>query len=124
MQKFYFDVTETFIKTIAIEADNFEQANERIKSAYHRKEFKMDHEYFTEVEFVNVQEEVEQSIKDKFIAEEEFETFNCNDVVYDEKQDRYVCPVCGKYVAERFQIKDLDDDLPNYCSECGTKLHY
>ena len=124
MQKFYFDVTETFIKTIAIEADSFEQASERIKSAYHRKEFKIGHEYFTEVEFVNAQEEVEKSIKDKFIAEEELETFNCNDVVYDDKQDHYICPVCGNYVAERFQIKDLDYDLPKYCSECGTKLHY
>lgn len=63
MQKFYFDVTETFIKTIAIEADSFEQASERIKSAYHRKEFKIGHEYFTEVEFVNAQEEVEKVLK-------------------------------------------------------------
>ena len=45
-------------------------------------------------------------------------------VVYDEEQDCYVCPQCGEYIADRFQIKDLDYDLPKYCHECGTKLHY
>ncbi|MEE1301182.1 MAG: hypothetical protein UHD64_00240 [Bacteroidales bacterium] len=45
-------------------------------------------------------------------------------VVYDEEQDCYVCPQCGEYVADRFQIKDLDYDLPKHCHECGTKLHY
>ena len=47
-----------------------------------------------------------------------------HDVVYDEEQDAYVCPVCGEYVADRWQIKDLEFPLPKYCHECGTKLHY
>lgn len=47
-----------------------------------------------------------------------------HDVVYDEEQDAYVCPVCGEYAADRWQIKDLDYQLPKHCHECGAKLHY
>lgn len=122
--KYYFDVTKKTTKTIAIEADNFGQAKKRIKNAFDRKEFDINQEYFNEVEFNCVQEEIEESIKEGFVAEEEIETFNCNDVVYDEEQDCYVCPVCGEYAADRFQIKDLDYNLPSFCHECGTKLHY
>ena len=66
--KYYFDVTETYTQTIAIEADNQEQARKRIENAYYKKEFIINHEYFTAVKFEDVQEDVEKSIKDKFIA--------------------------------------------------------
>lgn len=122
--KYYFDVTETYIQTIAIEADNQEQARKRIENAYNKKEFIINREYFTDVKFEDVQEDVEKSIKDKCIAEEEIKTFNCNDVIYNETEDYYECPTCGNYVADRFQIKDLDYTLPKFCQECGTKLHY
>ncbi len=122
--KYYFDVTEKYIKTIAIEADNLEQARQRVESAYDRKEFVIDHEYFTDVEFKDAQEEVEECIKDGFFAEEELEIFNCNDVIYNEVEDYYECPVCGEYICDRFQIRDLDYNLQKHCHECGTKLHY
>ena len=49
---------------------------------------------------------------------------NYKDVIYNEEQDCYVCPTCGEYIAERWEVKDLDFPLPKYCNECGTKLHY
>lgn len=122
--KFYFDVTEHTTKTIAIEAENLEQAQKRVESAYERKEFLINREAPDDVEFKYVQEEVEQCIKDGFVAEEEFDPFDCNNVVYNEEEDYYECPVCRKYVADRFQVKDLDYDLPKFCQKCGTKLHY
>ena len=122
--KFYFDVTETFIKTIAIEADSLEQAQRRIDGAWHRGEFEIDREYPDDVDFKFAQNEVEECIREGFFAEEELETFNCHDVVYDEESDSYVCPVCGEYVADRWQIKYLEYPLSKYCHECGTKLHY
>lgn len=76
--KFYFDVTETNVKTIAIEANDFEQALRRAKKAHERKEFIINRESFDDVEFKDVTEEVENLIEKGFVAEEEFETFNCN----------------------------------------------
>jgi predicted RNA-binding Zn-ribbon protein involved in translation (DUF1610 family) len=122
--KFYFDVTETFIKTIAIEADNLEQAQRRVDGAWRRNEFEIEHEYPDGIEFKDATTEVEEFFQTGDCAEEELETFNCNDVVYDEETDSYVCPVCGEDAADRWQIKDLEFPLPKYCHECGAKLHY
>jgi hypothetical protein len=122
--KFYFDVTETNVKTIAIEANDFEQALRRAEKAHERKEFSINRKFFDDVKFKHVQEEVEQCIKDGSVAEEEFEIFDCNNVVYNEDEDYYECPVCGEYIANKFQVKDLDYKLPRFCYECGTKLHY
>lgn len=76
--KFYFDVTEHTTKTIAIEAENLEQALKRAEKAHERKEFTINRESFDDVEFKDVTEEVENLIEKGFVAEEEFETFNCN----------------------------------------------
>ena len=76
--KFYFDVTEHTTKTIAIKANDLEQAQKRIKKAHERKEFIINREFFDDVEFKDVTEEVENLIKEGCVAEEEFETFNCN----------------------------------------------
>ena len=122
--KFYFDVTETFIKTVAIEADNLEQAKRRVDGAWHRGEFDISHEHPDEVDFKNATSEVEAFFQTGDCAAEDFEILNCNDVVYDEKTDSYACPVCGEYVADRYEVKDLDCKLPKHCHECGAKLHY
>lgn len=122
--KFYFDVAETFIKTVAIEADNLEQAQRRVESAHCRGEFEIDHEHPDVVDCKNATTEVEEFFKTGDCAEEEIETFNCKYVIYDEETDSYVCPVCGEYAADRWQIKDLEFPLPKYCHECGAKLHY
>ena len=76
--KFYFDVTEHTTKTIAIEAENLEQALKRAEKAHERKEFTINRESFDDVEFKDVTEEVENLIEKGFVAEEEFKTFNCN----------------------------------------------
>lgn len=122
--KFYFDVTEHTTKTIAIEAENLEQALKRVESAYDRKEFTINREAPDDVEFKYVQEEVENLIEEGLVAEEEFETFDCNHVSYNEEEDYYECPVCKKYIADRAQIKDDDYELPKFCQKCGTKLRY
>lgn len=77
--KFYFDITEHTTKTIAIEAENLEQALKRAEKAHERKELIINRESFDDVEFKEVTEEVENLIEEGFVAEEEFETFNCND---------------------------------------------
>lgn len=122
--KFYFDVKETFVKTVAIEADNLEQALHRVDKAYRRDEFEIDKEYPDEIDFKDVTIEVEEFFQTGDCAEEEIETFNCNDVVWDDIKEGYVCPVCGEYVATRFEVKCIDYPLPKHCHECGTKLHY
>ena len=122
--KFYFDVTETFVQTVAIEAKSREQARRRIEGAYNRKEFEIDRKHPDDIVFKDVQKEVKKSIREGFVAEEELETFNCNDVVWDDITESYVCPVCGEYVASRFDFKCIDYPLPKHCHECGAKLHY
>jgi hypothetical protein len=122
--KFYFDVTEKYIKTIAVEADNITQAIHRVEKAYDRKEFEINHLAFDDVEIKNSTQSIEKTIKEGWCAEEEIETFNCNDVVYNENEDSYECPVCGRYLCSRTDVKDLDSQLPSYCQDCGTKLHY
>jgi hypothetical protein len=79
--KFYFDIKEIFVKTIAIEAENIEQAERRVQGAYNRKEFKINREHPDDVNFIFAQDDVEKCIQQGFFSEEELETFNCNDVV-------------------------------------------
>ena len=122
--KFYFDVAETFIRTIAIEADNLEQAHCRAASAWRRGEFEISHEHPDEIEFINATDEVVKFFQTGDCSEEEIKTFDCTSVVYDTETNSYVCPVCGKYAADKEQIKDLELSLPKHCRECGTKLHY
>lgn len=122
--KYYFNVVKRYSKTIGIEADNFEQAKRRAEQAFDNGEFEINQDYFDDVDFNNDTRNIEETIKEGFLSEDEILTFNCNDVVYDEKEDYYKCPVCGEYVCDRFQIKDLSYDLPKHCHECGTKLHY
>ena len=122
--KFYFDVSEIFIRTIAVEADNLEQAQRRVEGAWKRDEFEIDHNHPDEVDFKEVTTEVEEFFQTGDCAEKDIETFDCTNVVYDGETDSYVCPVCGEYAADRWQIKDLEFPLPKHCHECGAKLHY
>lgn len=115
--KYYFDIREIFSTTIAIEADSYEQAHQRVNAAYRRSELEFDYEFPDSMEITSIEE------KDIF-TEEKFDTLNCNDVVYDEADDGYSCPVCDKYIGRKWEIKDMDYPMPSYCSNCGTKLHY
>lgn len=121
---YYFDVKETFIKTIAVEADNFTQAKQRINKAWHRGEFEIDHNNPDDVEFIYAQETIEKYIKDGYFTKEELETLDCNDVVYNGYVDGYECPVCGKFIVELCCVDELEYPLPKYCNECGTRLEY
>ena len=71
---YYFDVTEKFVKTIAVEADSLEQAEEKIDIAWNKGEFTINHNHPDGVEFNWVQEEVEACIKEGYYAKEELET--------------------------------------------------
>lgn len=71
--KFYFDVTETNVKTIAIEADTLEQAAKRVEEAYLKKEFAINRELPDDIEFKDVTNEVKNLIKETLITEEEIE---------------------------------------------------
>lgn len=123
--KYYFDVIEKYIKTIAVDADNLYQAKKRAEKAYDRKEFEISNIAFDEVEFVHAQEKVEECIKEGFFAEEELVTFNCNDAIYDIDRGYYSCPVCGKYVCDDVNhMVRLGEYLPKTCDECGATLHY
>ena len=76
--KYYIDVTETFIKTIAVEADSLEQAQQRVEDALHNEEFKIEHKYPDNVQFPDATDVVKECIEEGFCAEEEIETLKCN----------------------------------------------
>lgn len=114
--KYYFDVVETFIKTVAIEADNLEQAQKRLMNAYCENEFEVEHNYCDDVDFKEIKEE-------DLLETENIETFNCNELVYDEGDDVFLCPVCRNFIAAGDAKKCIDIPIPSYCSKCGTKLH-
>ena len=71
--KYYFDVIEKFIKTIAVEADNLTEAESKLERAYN-KEFKINRDYPDDVIFQNPQTEVEECIQEGFFAAEELTT--------------------------------------------------
>lgn len=119
--KYFFDVTETFVRTFAVEASDILQANQRIETAYHLGELEIEHDYPNDYEFSNETVAVRSSIRNRFIAEDEIETLNCHDVVYDKEMKAWVCPVCGNYAADK---GFADEELPKYCHECGTQLRY
>ena len=115
--KFYFDVRETHTKTIAIEADNLADAEKRVHNAYQYREFEIDYDIADDVQFICVEE-------DDIFEEENVEHFDCHNVIYDEDDDSYVCPICSTYICCGDTIKDMDCSLPSYCETCGAKLHY
>ena len=76
--KYYIDVTETFIKTIAVEADSLEQAQQRAEDAWYNDEFEISHKYPDTVQFPDATDVVKECIAEGFVAEEEIETFKYN----------------------------------------------
>ena len=118
--KYYVDVTETFIKTVAVEADNFEQAKQRAIMAYKLGEFDVERDNPDDVDFKNATD----TIIAHGLDAEDIEEFECHDVVFDEYKDAWVCPVCGLYLADRCTASELETPLPKYCSECGTELYW
>ena len=71
---YYFDVTETYIKTVGIEAEDMQQARERVEELYDSKDIDLGglpHNVFFEC----VQTEVQDLIDETLITPDEIETF-------------------------------------------------
>ena len=124
MSKYYFDVKQTVVNTIAIEADSPEQAKKRVATALKTGEFVVTDGKWDDIELVEVQEEVEKCIASGFCHPDEIATFDCTHVVYDENNDYFACPVCGNCVADDYFVMDTEDERPECCPHCNTKLSY
>lgn len=72
--KYFFDVSETFIKTIAVEAENLSQAKERLEQAYNQKKINISHKHPDDIDFKYAQKEVEECIEQGFVSSDELET--------------------------------------------------
>ena len=71
---YYFDVKETFIKTVGVEADNLHQATYRVEELYDSHTFDLGglpHE----IEFEHVSNDVEELIEQTLITPEEIEVY-------------------------------------------------
>lgn len=123
--KHYFDIVEKHIKTIGVEAPDYETARKRAENAYNFGEIEINHDYVDDDVDVNyVQEEVENCIRGGDLAEDEIETFNCSDVIVDAENHILRCPICLNNLAPVEALRELDYCVPKFCSECGNKLHY
>ena len=71
----YLDITETFIKTVGIEADSLNDAMDKAEELYENRAFILHREYPSDIEFESVQYEVEHSIAQGFVTPEEIEVF-------------------------------------------------
>lgn len=71
---YYFDVKETYVKTVGIEADSMRDAAERVEELYDSKVFDLSG-LPNEIEFECVQTEVKDLIKQTLITPEEIEVF-------------------------------------------------
>jgi hypothetical protein len=58
---YYFDVKETFIKTVGVEAEDLQQAYKRILKIYNSKKINFDKQS-DEISFNCIQDEIENSI--------------------------------------------------------------
>ena len=47
-----------------------------------------------------------------------------NQVIIDDENEQLLCPGCRTYVAPLYALKCIDEPVPEFCSECGHKLHY
>lgn len=71
---YYFDVKETYVKTVGIEADDLSSAQYRVEELYNCRDFDcggLPHD----IEFEYVQDEVEDLIRQSYITQEEIEVF-------------------------------------------------
>ena len=71
---YYFDVKETYIKTVGVEAEELEQAVTRVEDLYNSKAFDLG-DLPHEIEFEHVSDDVEEFIKQKIVTPEEIEVY-------------------------------------------------
>lgn len=71
---YYFDVKETFITTVGVEAEDLQQAAYRVEELYDSHAFDLGglpHE----IEFEHVSNDVEELIEQKIVTPEEIEVY-------------------------------------------------
>lgn len=73
--KYFFDVIESFVKTVAIEAEDLDEAKEKIKEVYESGKIKINREYYDNIYFKPAQKAVQECINEGFFAEDELDTF-------------------------------------------------
>lgn len=71
---YYFDVKETFIKTVGVEAEDLQQAVTRVEDLYDSKTFDLGG-FPHEIEFEHISDDVEDLIKETLITPEEIEVY-------------------------------------------------
>ena len=71
---YYFDVTEAYVKTVGIEAEDMQQARERVEELYDSKDIDLGGLPYN-VFFEYVQAEVQELIDETLITPDEIETF-------------------------------------------------
>lgn len=74
--KYYFDVTETFIKTVAVEAKSVREAKKIVEKAWHENLVNINHQHPDDIKFKNAQKDVQLSIDEGFVNESELLTFD------------------------------------------------
>ena len=73
--KYFFDIKECFIKTVAVEANSLEEAKEKLKENYKLGGININHDYCDYIYFKSVQKEIQKTIDEGVINENELETF-------------------------------------------------
>lgn len=74
---YYFDVIETYVKTVGVEAEDLNQATYRVEELYRSKDISID-TLPNDIEFAYIQDEVEDIIATGYITPDEIETFTLN----------------------------------------------
>ena len=54
--KYYFDIRETFTKTVSVEADNLLSAEQMVQKLYHNDDINIDYSHPDDVDFKNIEE--------------------------------------------------------------------
>lgn len=107
--KYYFDVTEFFKKTVAVEANSLNEAKEIVDKAWSEGLINIDRKYPDDVEFANNQEEILEAIDEGFIDKEELATFD-NSILSEEE----------KHISPKGIIKDKNVYSPQSYLELVT----
>ena len=74
---YYFDVKETYVKTVGVEAEDLNQATYRVEELYDSKVFDLDG-LPTEIEFEHISDDIKELIEEGDVALDEIETFTLN----------------------------------------------
>ena len=63
MKTYQVEIKETLCITVEIEAENEQQAEEKVRQAYRNEEYVLDSEHFAGVEFIAKEKEMEERFR-------------------------------------------------------------